>query len=120
MFGRFVERSARMTRAGSVTMPITPPTTMNSHQLQAGKPAQAGARVTNATSLETNAAIIPPEKKPMGAMKQPIARVRGQGASVATGVSEPVSILVGHQAFHSQHDIGSLGKDAVLKDRGER
>jgi len=88
--------------------------------LHAGKPSQAGARVTNPTSFETNAAIIPPEKKPMGAMKQPIARVRDQGASVATGVSDPVSILVAHQAFHSQHNIGSLRKDAVLEDRGER
>ena len=101
-------------------MPITPPTMVNASQLHDGKPAHTGARVTNAKSFDTNAAIMPPEKKPMGAMKQPIARVRNHGAPCAADVAEPVSILVAHQAFHSQDDVGSLGKGAVLKDWDER
>ncbi len=82
-----------MTSAGSEIMPIAPPTTVNSSQLHAGTPSQGVACVTYATSFEANAATIPPEKKPTGTMKQPIARVRHHGVPRPAGVSGAAFIL---------------------------
>src|SRR5690349_19701252 len=63
------------------------------YQLHVGMPSHEGALVKKATALETSTPIIPPEKNPMNAMKQPMAAMRiplGRAAvSWFTSVTRP-------------------------------
>jgi len=56
------------------------------YQSHVGMPSQAGAFRTKATPLEINTPIMPPEKNPMTAIKQPIGTTRASGAGPRVGV----------------------------------